>query len=244
MTANRTPSAPGLPHPDRRPPDATAPDTPVRSRPRGAGGGRGLRRVLAAAGVLVAAVLLAPTPLVRPLADRAARGFEGPCATFTGVEVDPGRWPVVARALAGRMRGVSTHADEVAFDNGAVFHDVEFSADQVNGPPVAFGLRSRDTGIRGGRSSATVHLDDLERSLADEGLTVDLHVDAGALVADVEVPVLGAVPTAVEVLPVDGDIELRFAPYDAFPLPEAMHKTLGFQIYQFFENSSPAQDRP
>jgi hypothetical protein len=30
----------------------------------------------------------------------------------------------------------------------------------------------------------------------------------------------------------------------AFPMPEAMHKSLGFQIYQFFENNSPAQGRP
>lgn len=178
-----------------------------------------LRRVLALVGGLIAAVLLAPTPLVQPFADRAARGYEGRCATFTGLDVDPGAWPVVARAVVGRLRGVSSHADEVAFDNGAVFHDVDVAADRVHGAPLRFGVGGQDAEIRGGASSATVHLADVERSLAAEGITVDLRADGDALTADVEVPVLGVVPTPVEVVPVDGDLELRFAPFDAFPLP-------------------------
>lgn len=175
--------------------------------------------MVAALAGLTVAVLLAPTPLVQPLADRAARGYEGRCAAFTGVAVDPGSWPVVARAVVGRMRGVSTHADEVTFDNGAVFHDVAFSAEQVNGPPLRFGAGGQDAEVRGGVSSATVRLDDIEASLASEGITVDLRADGEALIADVEVAVVGVVPTTVEVVPVDGDLELRFAPFDAFPLP-------------------------
>ena len=190
MTDNRTPPAPGR-----------------------------LRALLAVVGGLVSAVLLAPTPVVQPLADRAARGYEGRCATFTEVEVDPGTWPVVARAVLGRLRGVSTHVDRVAFDNGAVFHDVTVSAGEINGPPLALGLRSGDAEIRGGRSSATVRFDDLERSLSSEGVTVDLRAEAGSLVADVDVPFLGVVPTGVDIVPSDGDLELRFAPYEAFPLP-------------------------
>ncbi len=185
----------------------------------GADGGRGRRRLLALLGGLVLAVLLAPTPLVQPLADRAARGHDRRCATFTGIAVDPGAWPVVARAALGRLRGVSTHVDRVAFDNGAVFHDVTVSASEVKGPPLALGLRSGDAEIRGGRSSATVRFDDLERSLAAEGVTVDLRAEAGALVADIDVPFLGAVPTGVDVVPADGDLELQFAPYEALPLP-------------------------
>jgi hypothetical protein len=125
----------------------------------------------------------------------------------------------VARAAVGRLRGVSTRADRVRFDNGAVFHDVHVSAREVNGSPLALGVRSGDAEIRGGRSAATVRLDDLERSLADAGIDVDLRVAAGELVADVDVPFVGVVPTAVEVVPAAGDLELRFAPYDAFPLP-------------------------
>lgn len=175
--------------------------------------------MLATAGGLVLAVLLAPTPLVRPFADRAARSYDGRCAVFTGVEVAPGSWPVVTRVVLGRMRGVSTHADVVRFDNGAVFHDVDFAAERVDGAPLRLGLGGQDAEIHGGVSSATVRFHDIERSLATEGVTVGLRPDGDALTADVEVPVLGVVPTAVEVVPVDGDMELRFAPFDAFPLP-------------------------
>lgn len=233
MTENRTPSAatmagPTGPHPIGPPPTAPdpgagSPATPARAAPHARPGGRGRprrrRRVLAVLGGLLLAVLLAPTPLVRPFADRAARGYGGRCAVLTRVEVDPGAWPVVARAVVGRMRGVSTHAEEVRFDNGAVFHDVDFAAERVNGAPLRFGVGTQDAEIRGGVSSATVRFDDIERSLAAEGITVDLRADADALTAHVEVSVLGVVPTAVEVVPVGGDLELRFAPFDAFPLP-------------------------
>jgi hypothetical protein len=177
------------------------------------------RKVVAALAGLVVIVLLAPTPLVQPFADRAGRGYQGRCAEMAGVEVDPGAWPVVARAAAGRMRDVATHADEIRFDNGVTFHDLDFSATEVNGPPLRFGLANQDAEIRGGESSATVRLDDLERSLGDEGIAVDLHAETGSLVADVDVPVIGVVPTAVEVVPVEGDIELRYGAYDAIPLP-------------------------
>lgn len=233
MTDNRTPSAPttaGPTGPDPIGPPPTAPSpgvgspttpthTDPQARPRDRGRSRRRRRVLAVLGGLLVAVLLAPTPLVRPFADRAARGYGGRCAVLTGVEADPGAWPVVARAVLGRMRGVSTHAEGVRFDNGAVFHDVDFTAKRVNGAPLRFGVGSQDAEIRGGVSSATVRLDDIERSLAAEGVPVDLRADGDALTADVEVPVLGVVPTAVEVVPVGGDLELRFAPFDAFPLP-------------------------
>ena len=222
MTDNRTPS-PGGPPATAWPPDRLHATPPQPGPPGRRGHGRARRRVVrrlvAAVAVVGVALLLAPTPLVRPIADRAARGYESQCARMTGVDVDPGSWPVVARAALGRLRGVSTHADEVRFDNGVAFHDVDFAADEVNGSPLRFGVASPDAQIRGGTSSATVRLDDIERNLASEGVTVDLRVEEGALIADVEAPIVGVVPTAVDVVPVDGDLELRFAPFDAFPLP-------------------------
>ena len=201
------------------PPAEPPADVSDRSRPSEPSRRRRGRRVPALLAGLIVVVLLAPTPLVQPFADRAGRGYEGRCAEMAGVEVDPGAWPVVARAAAGRMRDVSTHADEIRFDNGVTYHDLDFSAAEVNGPPLRFGLANQDAEVRGGVSSATVRLDDLERGLGDEGITVDLHAETGSLVADVEVPVIGVVSTAVEVVPVEGDLELRYEGFDAVPLP-------------------------
>src|SRR5690606_10589514 len=130
-------------------------------------------------------------------------------ARFTGLDATGGSWPAVARAAAGRLRDVTAQADEIRFENGSAIHDVDFRAEELIGPPLRFGWAESDTVVRGGVSSASVLFDDIERIVAGYGVTVDLRNDAGSLVADVQVPLLGPVPTTVELAAVDGDLELR-----------------------------------
>jgi hypothetical protein len=189
----------------------------------GRGPGRSRRRrLLVAAGVVVllvpVLVLLAPTSLINPYARRAVSGYGGSCAELVGVDVDSGAWPVVARAAAGRHRDVATHVDELRVD-GFTYYDVSFSAREVVVAPL-FGLLSdRETVVRGGESSATARFDDIEAVIASYGTTVDLSGQGSTLVANVEVPLLGPVPTSVGVTSVDGDMELVFAPLDLVVLP-------------------------
>jgi hypothetical protein len=178
--------------------------------------------VVAALGLVVVAVLLAPPPLVDPFVDRAASRYEGQCAEFSGVDVDSGSWPAVLRAATGQLRNVSAHTDEVRFDDDFAIHDIDFTADEVNVAPLRFGVVDGDADIGGGESSATVLLDDIERIIAGYGVTADLHGEGASLVADVQVPILGVVPTTVDMVPVDGDLELRFAALDTFPLPSLL----------------------
>ena len=176
-------------------------------------------RVAAGLALVGLAVLLAPAPLVQPFVDRAASRYEGECATFTGVEAGSGSWPSVLRAATGRLRNVTAHADEIRFDNDFTIHDVDFRADEMNVPPLRFGATDADAEIRGGESTASVDLADIERILAGWGVTADLHGEGASLVADVQVPLVGPVPTTVDMVPVDGDLELRFAALDLIPLP-------------------------
>jgi hypothetical protein len=176
-------------------------------------------RVAAGLAVLVLAVLLAPAPLVDPFVDRTAARYQGECATFTGLDAGSGSWPAVFRAATGQLRDVTAHADEIRFDNDFTIRDVDFSADEVNVPPLRFGATDADAEIRGGKSSATVDLADIERILAGWGVTADLHGEGTSLVADVLVPFVGPVPTTVDMVPVDGDLELRFAALDVIELP-------------------------
>jgi hypothetical protein len=205
-----------------RPADGAASAVPDRRRPGRQRPRRGYR-LLALLGVLVVGVLLAPAPLVDPLVERAAYGYQSACTRFSGVEVDSGDWPVVARAAVGRMRAVSARADTVTFDSGVTIHDVVLSADAVDVAPMRFGLGDGDADIRGGEASATVRYGEIEHAIADLGVTVHLRGgDDDSLVADVEVPVIGTIPTRVELVPVDGDLELRFAALDVIPLPSLL----------------------
>jgi LmeA-like phospholipid-binding len=176
-------------------------------------------RIGAVLGLVVVASLLAPAPLVDPFVNRVGTRYQGECAVFRGVDIGSGSWPAVLRAATGQLRDMTAHTDEVRFDNDFTIYDVDFSADEVNVPPVRFGLVDGDAEIRGGESSATVRLDDVERILAGWGVTVDLHGGGSSLVADVQVPFVGPVPTNVEMVPLDGDLELRFAALDVIPLP-------------------------
>lgn len=194
------------------PPAPPPPRPPQRRRWRA-------RRVLAVVGGLTVAGLLAPAPLVDPIVDRAAYRYEGRCASFSGVDVDSGDWPVVARAAMGRLRRVSMRTDEVRFDNGFALHDIRFSAERIHAAPLPFGLVDQDADIQGGRSSSTVLFDDLEQILAAHGVTAQLRAEGGAMMADVEVPVVGVVTTTVDLAPVDGDLELGYGVLDAIELP-------------------------
>jgi hypothetical protein len=192
--------------------------------------------------VVVLMVALAPSPLVEWAVDRGAARYQGECTEFVGLSVtDSGAWPTVVRAAAGKLRDVSAHADEVHFSDDFAIYDVEFTADEVDVAALRFGLTDDDAIVRGGRSTALVRLDDLEAIIADHGIDVTLTglpaspgtgAETGSdgtgsggseasnlLNADVEVPVIGTVPTTVEVAVVGGDIELRFVALDVIPLP-------------------------
>lgn len=175
--------------------------------------------MLAVLGGLAVVGLLAPAPLVDPIVERTAYRYEGRCARFTGVDVDSGDWPVVARAALGRLSGVSMRTDEVRFDNGFALHDIEFSAERIHAAPLPLGLVDQDAEIRGGRSSSTVLFDDLEQILSAFGVTAELRAEDGVMKADVEVPVIGVVTTTVDLAPVDGDLELSYDVLDVVELP-------------------------
>jgi hypothetical protein len=221
------------------------PRPPSRSRARW--GGR-WRWVAAGAGVLLLLAVLMPSPLVEWAVDRAAARYQGECTEFVGLSVsDSGSWPTVVRAAAGKLRDVAVHADEVRFSNDFTIYDVDLTAEQVNVAALRFGLTDDDAIVEGGRSTALVRLDDLEAIIADWGVDLTLRglpagedatgADTGpdsgdgsgsggsgsgvsnTLAADVEVPVIGTVPTTVEVAIVDGDLELRFVALDVIPLP-------------------------
>jgi hypothetical protein len=195
------------------------------------GPGRARRRVLlglGAAGVvvvlLVLLVLLVPTSFVDRYTRSAVADYGGDCAELLGIDVDSGDWPVVARAAAGSYHHVTTHVDELRVD-GFSYYDVSFSADKIHVAPL-FGLLSgRETQVRGGEASATVRYDDIEAAIASYGYTVDLTTELtadGSLVANVDVPWVGPIPTTVEITPVDGDMELVFAPLDVIELPPVL----------------------
>lgn len=185
--------------------------------------GRSWRRRLvigavAAVVLLAVLVLLAPTSLVDRYARRAVSDYGGTCAELVGVDVDSGAWPVVARAAAGQHRDVTMHVDELRVD-GFTYHDVSFTAREMEVAPL-FGLVSdRETVVHGGESSATARFDDIEEVIAAYGTPVDLREQGATLVADVQVPLLGAIPTSVRIASVDGDMELVFAPLDLVTLP-------------------------
>lgn len=195
------------------------------------------------AGVVVLLAALAPSPLVEWAVDRAAARYQGECTEFVGLSVsDSGSWPTVVRAAAGKLRDVAVHAEEVRFSDDFAIYDVDLTAEEVNVAALRFGLTDDDAIVRGGRSTALVRLDDLEAIIAGWGVDLTLRglpagetatgadtgsggSDAGGsgvsttLAADVEVPVIGTVPTTVEVAIVDGDLELRFVALDVLPLP-------------------------
>lgn len=174
---------------------------------------------MAGLSLVLLVVVLAPAPIVNPIVNRAASGHGGDCAELSGVSVDSGSWPVVARAAAGQLRGVSAHADEVRFDGGFTIYDVDFSAEQVNVPALRFGIGDDDADVSGGESAGTVRLEDLEEAIAEYDITVELHGEETSLLAEVDVPVLGDVPTTVDLIPFNGNLELRFTAYDSFELP-------------------------
>lgn len=177
------------------------------------------RWALGGLAALVLAVALAPPPLVDPVVDRAAGRYESECAELSGVDVDSGSWPAVVRAGLGDLRNVSAHTDEVRFGDGLVIHDVDFTADRIEVPPMRFGLVEGDAVVHGGRSTATVLLADIERLLSTGEITVDLRGEGSSMVADVQVPLIGVVPTTVELVPVDGDLELQLAALAVIALP-------------------------
>jgi hypothetical protein len=183
-------------------------------------GSRRWPRIAIGAGALLAVAALVPEPAVRPFVERAVDRHGSDCVELTGFRVvDAGRWPVVLRAAAGKLQDVAVEADEVSFDGGFAIHDVRFRADEIGVAPLRFGTDGGDAVVRGGRSSATLRFDGLERALADLGVDATLRWDGERLVADVQVPFLGIVPTTVDGHEAGGDLELAFAPLDLITLP-------------------------
>lgn len=179
------------------------------------------RWVLAVLGVLVLAILLAPTAVVNPIARRAVSGYGDGCAEISGLQVDSGSWPVVLRAVTGRLDDVSVEIDEVRFDTFSVY-DVRTSASTVRVAPLGLSLAGGDPKVQGGETSSTMLFADIERIYAEYDVPLTLRrdeLDSSRLIADVDVPLVGPVPTAVTVTPSEGDLELVLAPLDMFELP-------------------------
>jgi hypothetical protein len=178
------------------------------------------RRVLVVACVVALVLGLMPESLVHPFVERAVDRHGGECVEMDGFEVlDAGSWPVVARAATGRMRGVATHADEVVFGQDFPIHDVWFTADEIDVAPMRFGMDGGDAEVKGGRGRATVLFTDLEASAADFGVDMTLRWDGARLVSDVQVPVLGILPTTVDLQGADGDLEMHYTALDVLELP-------------------------
>jgi DUF2993 family protein len=174
-----------------------------------------------AALVVVLLVLLMPTSVVDRFTRRSVSSYGGSCAELLGIDVDSGDWPVIARAAAGQYRHVSTHVDELQLD-GFSYYDVSFSAERIDVAPLFGVLSDRQTTVHGGEASATVRYEDIEAAIAEAGSTVDLVAQGSSLVANVDVPFLGPVPTTVDITPVDGDMQIIFAPLDMIQLPPVM----------------------
>jgi hypothetical protein len=203
-----------------RPPRHPSPDV-LGGGPDDAGPRRWRRWVLlvaVATGVLALLLLVVPTSLVDPLTRRAVSGYGGSCADLLGVDVDSGTWPVVARAAAGEHRDVATQVDELRI-GGFSYYDVRFSAERVEVAPLFGLLGDRSTQVHGGASAATVRFHDVEEAVAAYGVTAQLRGEGSTLIADVEVPFVGPVPTTVEITPLEDDMQLVFAPLDLVELP-------------------------
>lgn len=210
------------------------------------------RRVLAALGIVVMPVLLlvllAPAAIVDPIVRNNVSGYGDGCAELVGVSASAGRWPVVLRALTGRLSDVSVEIDEVHFGDFEV-RDVRTSAERVEVPPLGLSLGADEVEVSGGETSSSLPFDEIEDAYAELDITLTLRRDAdpaqgtpggtdpagtsggtavagdagttgqARLIADVEVPFIGAVPTTVAITPVDGDVEIALAPFEYFWLP-------------------------
>lgn len=201
--------------------------------------------MLALVGASVVLVLLAPAPVVDPVARRIASGYGGDCAELSGLEASAGRWPVVARALMGQLSDVSVEIDEVRFGEFDV-RDVRTSAERVDVPPLGLSLAADEVTVSGGETSSSLPFEEIEAAYAELGITLTLRRDTSTqeapgsegpaatsgepagdtstgnqarLVADVEVPLIGAVPTTVAITSVEGDVEIALAPFEYFWLP-------------------------
>jgi len=200
---------------------------------------RRLRWAGIVAGVVVLVVALAPGPAVTPFVERAMERGRGDCTQVTGFEVeDAGRWPVVLRAATGQVGQVSARADEVVFNQDFPIHDVRFRADEIGVAPLRFGTDRGDVVVRGGEASATVRFADIERALADIHVDAALRWDGGRITADVQVPVIGPVPTTVAWQQVDGDLELTFTALEVITLPALK---ITFPEPVAFDRIDPAQ---
>jgi hypothetical protein len=212
------PSGIGIPDRPPRPPGPDGGTTPGGPRPRWSRRRLVLLGLGVASLVVVLLVLLVPTSLVDRVTRRSVSGYGGSCAELLGIDVDSGDWPVIARAATGHYSGVSTHVDELRLD-GFSYYDVSFSADRIDVAPLFGVLSDRQTTVHGGEASATVRYEDIEAAIAEAGSTVDLTVQGSSLVANVDVPFLGPVPTTVDITPVEGDMQIVFAPLDMIELP-------------------------
>jgi hypothetical protein len=182
--------------------------------------GRRGRRAGIVAGVVLLVVALLPEPAVAPFVERAIERRGSECVQVNGFEVtEAGRWPAVLRAATGQLGHVSVRADEVIFNQDFPIHDVAFEADEIGVAPLRFGTDGGDAVVRGGRSSATIRFGDIERALAGIGVDAALRWDGGRLLADVQVPILGPVPTTVDWRQAGSDLELTFTALEVITLP-------------------------
>jgi hypothetical protein len=176
------------------------------------------RRVLAGLALIMAVVLLAPTAVVDAVVTRTVSAFGSDCVALSGLDVDSGSWPVVARAVAGRLQDVSGEVDEVRFDAFAV-HDVSFTVDEADVAPLGGGLVAREADVRGGAATGTLRFTEIERIIADHGVDATVRREGRRVVAEVDVPIVDSLSTGLTVAAADGGLDIRLAPLDQFTSP-------------------------
>jgi hypothetical protein len=174
--------------------------------------------VLTGLGLALATVLLAPTAVVDVVVARIASGFGSECAELAGVDVHSGSWPVVARAITGHLQDVTVDVEEVRLRTFAV-HDVNFAVASADVAPLGGALVAHEADVRDGQATATLRFTEIERIVADHGVDMTVRRDGSGAVADVDVPLVGPVPTGITVAPADGQLEIRLAALDRVALP-------------------------
>lgn len=189
-----------------RQPDSSHPRCWVPSLPRRAGQGRRRRRlqrfVAVVCAVLVVLALL-PSVAVNPLAGWVARDRLAGCLVTTGLEVDTGAWPPLARAaLLGELREVRLAAERITA-TGITVRDVSARFDRISGDV----LRGSRVEVSGGELRAVLREADLSAALPLPAAAV--QIDAGGVrIAGLGWP-LGAAPAVVVVEAEAGDLVVR-----------------------------------
>lgn len=162
-----------------------------------------MRHVLAGVCAVVVVLMLLPSVAVNPLAARMVRDRLGGCVVTSGLAIDTGAWPPLARAaLAGELREVRFAAERLTA-GGITLRDVSARFGRISGDVV----RGSRVEVSGGELQAVLREADLAAALPVPAARVQIDAD-GVRLAGLGWP-LGAVPAVVRVEAEAGDLVVR-----------------------------------